>query len=392
MATLSATGLLALCLLGVSSAASLRPPGSLDRSFGTKGVVSHDVGGYAAISGIAAQADGKIVVGGSGLLARYLPDGTIDPSFGTGGYVQVPSPTYFALQPDGKIVVVGGYDASGSNPGGLMVTRYNADGSVDTSFGTDGVTTTPLGDPPSPGVIVYAGANALTVLPSGDILVAGGAGSEDLISGDTISSESVVARYTAGGALDPAFGDAGIAGAGSDYYRGIVVLPSGTIVESGSYCECAHDTYLSGISLAGFRPDGSVDPRFGSIEMGHDMNHEYFGGFPVVQHGKLVVVGSVILRFKANGQIDRTFGRRAWPLGVSDAVAQSNGKILIGTGIGVARLMPNGQLDKGFGKNGIVTLRSSVSSLALQADKKILVGGGSGPSWRLTRLLGAPGP
>jgi uncharacterized delta-60 repeat protein len=356
-------------------------------------------GNYARIESIAAQSDGRIVVFGSGWLARYLADGSPDPGFGSGGYVQIPAgftAVAAAAQPDGKIVVAGGYVPASDAAGGFMLARYNADGSLDASFGANGITTTTIGDPPSPGVVVYAGASNLAILPGGKILVAGSKGSEDLISGDPISSAFVLARYTSGGSLDPTFGNGGIVNDGGETFNGgIAVFPSGEIVAAGSYCYCAHDTYQSGMTGATFASDGSPDVGFG-LQTSTRFNSYYDGGVPVIQRGKLVVVGSTTARFKRNGQLDRTFGTRGLEkihvpgLSFAAAVAQPDRRILIGGGHVVVRLLPNGKLDKSFGKNGVVTLHSVVWSLALQADKKILVGGGNGSSWTLTRLLGDP--
>src|SRR5436309_11945228 len=82
--------------------------GSLDPTFGSKGVVT--LGSDAAISGIAVQPDGEIVVAGGSSLTRYLPSGSPDTSFGKGGSVEMSGGVVadrVALQPDGKIVVAG---------------------------------------------------------------------------------------------------------------------------------------------------------------------------------------------------------------------------------------------------------------------------------------------
>jgi uncharacterized delta-60 repeat protein len=120
--------------------------GSLDPTFGTGGTVLTIVdGGTTTASKAAIQPDGKIVIVGTApggqLVVRYLPDGTLDNSFGTGGIVQTNEPgssfkgISVALQPDGKIVV-GGNDSNGP---AYLVTRYNSDGSIDTSWDGDGI-------------------------------------------------------------------------------------------------------------------------------------------------------------------------------------------------------------------------------------------------------------
>ena len=135
--------------------------GQLDTSFGTGGIMTTDFGAgvWGTASGVAMQSDGKIVVAGDidvdkdeFLVIRYNADGTLDSSFGIGGEVATDFGTgvsagasSVALQSDGKIVAAGydGYDTSGD----FALARYNSDGSPDTSFGAGGKVTTQFGTP-----------------------------------------------------------------------------------------------------------------------------------------------------------------------------------------------------------------------------------------------------
>ena len=93
----------------------------------------------AEITEIVADANATVTFG----VLRLLPNGNLDPSFGTGGVTRIAfgGPSALALQADGKIVVVGG-------PSGFGVARFNANGSLDTTFGAGGtVTTNPAGFP-----------------------------------------------------------------------------------------------------------------------------------------------------------------------------------------------------------------------------------------------------
>ena len=107
-----------------------------------------------SVSSVAIQADGKIVAAGGlynpatnndTVLIRYNQDGTLDTSFGAGGIVinslgiNADSLQAIAIQPDGKIVVAGVANDGFSN--NMVVLRYNANGTLDTSFGTAGVAT-----------------------------------------------------------------------------------------------------------------------------------------------------------------------------------------------------------------------------------------------------------
>ena len=137
-------------------------PGTLDTTFGTGGMVTTDFGGNDHGNSVAIQSDGKIVVaGGSGsggagsfALARYHglsttgTPGTLDTSFGTLGKVTTGFSGGYgnsvAIQSDGKIVVVGSVVAGF---GDFTVARYNANGTLDTSFDVDGKVTTDFGGP-----------------------------------------------------------------------------------------------------------------------------------------------------------------------------------------------------------------------------------------------------
>jgi uncharacterized delta-60 repeat protein len=420
LATLFGLVVLSLGLLGVSPALPLS--GDFDPSFGNDGVVAHSLGdgAYPSVNGIAVQPDWKIVVVAGGWLARYLPDGSPDPSFGNGGYVQTPyAPEAIALQPDGKIVVAAGTSFGDSSPpdiGGseFTLTRFNPDGSPDTSFGTDGTATTIIsqGQAQCFGDAWVASANALAILPGGAILAAGSASFFSGCAGDGSSAFALV-RYTPDGSLDPTFGAAGIVQTtftGDDGLSGIAGQPDGKIVATGIGLGQGHGQEVAEMVLARYKPDGSLDPSFGTA--GKVMTRQklgYYGGPPTWQHEKIVVAGfarnsefndfPVLARFSAGGSLDPTFGQHGFAkfrrlIGRPTAVlAQSDGKILIAVSnppgaAAVLRLLPNGLLDTHFATGGIVWLFDRVSSLALQADQRVLVGGGSADSWTLARLFG----
>jgi uncharacterized delta-60 repeat protein len=420
---------LAFGLLGVSWAANLPLAGDLDPSFGSGGLVTHTLGSgeSPSISGIAVQPDGKIVVAGASspgdhgfLLTRYLPDGSLDPSFGDAGYIETKF-TYWALagavalQPDGKIVVAGkSFQGDDNYDSEFTLARYEQDGSVDTSFGTGGITNTPIpeviGQPGS-----AAGADALAVLPGGKILAGGWsrwggitapAGSFDLI------------EYSSIGRPDPAFGEGGIVQTqfkGDDYLSGIAVLPDGEIVATGTGgAGGVHGVpEVDTMALARYEPDGSLDAGFGkSGKVTTAPKLHYRGGPATLQGAKIVVAGyadsgsdffPVVGRFMEGGRLDSSFGAQGFVeirrvTGQPTAVlTQADGKILVavdnrgsdqqGDGA-VVRLRRNGRLDTSFGRGGIVRISDEVSALALQMDQKILLGGGSGNAWTLERVLG----
>ncbi|MBK8530467.1 MAG: hypothetical protein IPL64_01060 [Flavobacteriales bacterium] len=130
-------------------AAAVAQAGTLDPTFGTGGkAVANVPGTYCSGQALAQQADGKILVCGQTpgltLLVRFNADGTLDTGFGTNGLVTTDvdaSNDYIgsiAVQPDNKIVVAGNkFDALAN--GTLIVMRYSADGDLDNSFSSDGI-------------------------------------------------------------------------------------------------------------------------------------------------------------------------------------------------------------------------------------------------------------
>jgi uncharacterized delta-60 repeat protein len=188
--------------------------GSLDASFGSGGTVVTDFSqrnNDNSAEAIAIQADGKLVIagwnqlGGSGsniapALARYNVDGSIDATFGTGGQVSNTSlidnyggPAAVAIQADGKIVLSKDVD---TGFGDFALSRYNANGSPDTSFGINGVVSTDL-----------SGGNqdrSITMLIQADGRVIVGGSSQG-----PNSSLFALARYQSDGSLDTTFGSGG---------------------------------------------------------------------------------------------------------------------------------------------------------------------------------------
>ena len=128
----------------------LLPDGSPDTSFGptgANGIVITAIANSDIIESIAIQSDGKIVAAGSAnnfiTLARYNTDGSLDTGFGIAGIVQTQTGQFSSaqavlIQPDGNIVIAGSNDTS------FVIARYNSsDGSLDTSFGNNGIVTQP---------------------------------------------------------------------------------------------------------------------------------------------------------------------------------------------------------------------------------------------------------
>ena len=168
--------------------------GSLDTSFGRGGKVMTPPVAHGAAA-LAIQKDGKLVAAGGFALARYNANGSLDTSFGRGGKTPPGGSGgahTLAIQKDGKLVAAGW----GGTEGHFALARYNADGSLDTSFGRGGKVTTPIGSG-------QAEAFALAIQKDGKLVAAGYGGG----AGGTRGFALV--RYNANGSLDGSFGRGG---------------------------------------------------------------------------------------------------------------------------------------------------------------------------------------
>jgi uncharacterized delta-60 repeat protein len=256
----------AVCALGVAVVCLAASPasaaaGDLDGIFGTGGTVTTDFAGNGdEARAVALQPDGKIVAAGGALgasvdfaLARYRPDGTLDTAFGTGGKVTTDfgsgEQAYaVAVQPDGKIVAAGGAVT------GFELARYNADGSLDGTFGAGGKVTTRFGLG-----LPFTRAHAIVLQPDGKIVVAGTATSATV-------GDFGLARYNPDGTLDASFGAGGkvttdIRGTdSSDFAWAVTLQPDGKLVVAGSTAGPTGDAF----ALARYTPSGNLDGTFGS--------------------------------------------------------------------------------------------------------------------------------
>src|SRR5262249_54057680 len=148
----------------------------------TGGKVTTDLGGDETASGVVVRPDGKVVVAGYSfsfttftddfVLAQYNANGSLDAGFGTGGKVTTDlggDDVAFAvaLQPDGKVVVAGYSLSFTTFTDDFAVARYNANGSLDTTFGTGGKVITDLGSD------VFEWAYGVALQPDGKIVAAG---------------------------------------------------------------------------------------------------------------------------------------------------------------------------------------------------------------------------
>ena len=212
----------------------LLPDGNLDTSFNGVGYMSFDFGSNNAyMYNIIVQPDGKILVCGcygNGLqtirpyfaVARITNSGALDATFGNGGKVltdfSANGSTAYSMttQPDGKIVVGGITKNATTQANNFALVRFNSNGTVDTTFGTDGKVIT------SDIIASYNGITKLLLQPDGKI-VAGG-----------LSIGMTMARYLPNGALDPTFGTNGIVATNESSYKcSIAMQADGKFILAG---------------------------------------------------------------------------------------------------------------------------------------------------------------
>jgi uncharacterized delta-60 repeat protein len=393
-------GLATLCLvvLALPATGGWAAPvaaGDLDPSFGVGGKVLTRFGGWNARAAAAAiQPDGRIVVVGRistrseswWALARYDPDGTLDPSFGEGGrvvadFVEGCCPHAVAIQADGKIVVAGG-----------VLARFNSDGTLDTTFGATGVAE-------------GTGVHDLAIQVDGRIVAAG-----------TFDGTSGLARFDPDGTLDPTLmGDGAIEAVVWD----LAVQPDGRIVT------------IADAVITRYTVSGAVDLSFGggdgTVGLGSPTwSAEYVfksGDVALQPDGKIVAPGraedcsggpgpcdyyNMLVRFDPAGTRDATFGPygagnapwgRPWPKAIQ---FDGEGRVLVvgafaNGRFSVTRLNADGSRDQSFGDLGtqhtrFTPYRGAASAIAIQADDRIVVvgtvEGAHRSTFALARFLG----
>jgi uncharacterized delta-60 repeat protein/gliding motility-associated-like protein len=248
--------------------------GTLDNTFGTAGIVTKTIGnGGDMFNAVALQNDGKIVVAGytdNGsnddiVLARFNSNGTPDNAFGTNGVVITQISDFddfaydIAIQPDGKIIIAGSYNgtSTGFNSTAAVV-RYNNDGTLDNSFGTGGIVSTPVG---SGHTHIYG----IRLQPDGKMIIAG----YTAIDNSFFFEDFLLVRYNSNGTLDNTFDGDGklVFGTGNarNYFNTVVVYPDGKIAASGWIYNFGSGTYT--FPVCRFLNNGSPDNSFGSNGM-----------------------------------------------------------------------------------------------------------------------------
>jgi len=261
--------------------------GSLDTTFSGDGKVTTPIGsGFEVAYSVVLQSDGKIVAAGYSdngtnndfAVVRYNTNGSLDTSFGTGGIVTTPIGSSgdegrsVVLQSDGKIVAAG-YSHNGTNYD-FAVVRYNTNGSLDISFDTDGKVTTPIG-------LRNDFAHSVVLQSDGKIVAAGS-------SDNGTNYDFAVVRYNTEGSLDTSFGTGGIVttpiGSSDDDAYSVVLQSDGKIVAAG-ISDNGTNYDFAGVS---YQTDGSLEAI---ITTPIGSSYEVANSVVLQSDGKIVAAG-----------------------------------------------------------------------------------------------------
>ncbi|MDB5385717.1 MAG: repeat protein [Planctomycetaceae bacterium] len=347
-------------------------------------------------------------ISGAGSVAEQLAADSVSPST----LVDTDQALAMAVQSDGKIVLVGAAETDTNGGSDFAVTRLNADGSLDTTFGTNGKLTIAFdlgGDKTDV-------ATCVAIQTDGKIVVGGF--SQVTISGNFDFS---AARLNANGTLDPAFGTNGkttvafdSGGNDDDRASGLAIQSDGKIVIVGYTTRSFNGN--CDFAITRLNANGQLDTTFsddGKKMVDFHGGDDLASAVAVQPNGRSVVVGSAsqaqagydfaIVRITPTGSLDRSFtgdGKKTFGFNrggsrndVASSVAlQADGGIVLsgtsdsssaGGDFAVARLKASGSLDTHFGTHGRETVGfdlgagndDEVTGVALQSDGKIVLAG-----------------
>lgn len=394
--------------------------GLLDGSFGTNGIVITDLVtnfGSSSANEIVVQSNGKIVVVGYAegrvALLRYNSNGSLDASFDSDGIVTTGLGPFFGksygnsivIQADGKIVVTGTVESNQGAENRILLLRYIINGTLDGTFGTNGIITANFDTPNSTSF-----GNAVVMQTDGKIVIAATRKINNLCHIGLV-------RFNNNGGLDLSFGSNGksIAGfSGSSSTNSVIVQSNGKILVGGS-SDGSH------LVVARFNSNGSLGNTFDSDgkQQTYIGTETKGGGLAIQGDGKILIVAGckfdnnpdydiTLSRYNINGALDFSFstdgivntsiaigGAEGW-----DIAIQNDGKIVAvasrGDEIGLIRLNINGSFDQLFGDNGKRSIGDFYSfdgrrkALEIQSDGGIVVAGstfmGNGHGLSVIRL------
>lgn len=382
--------------------------GSDDTSFGNNGKSTMSIQDDNRALGIALQPNQKIVVAGYSRsftnvgydfnVVCYLSNGAPDVSFDQDGIISSKFDAsndlcaQVLIQPDDKAITLGTQKTFPLNTLGkelIALSRTNPDGSLDTTFGTNGQVITDLGQD-------YSKIKNATLQPDGKILVS----CEIATFGNV--TENFLIRYNNNGSLDTSFGNNGKTNL--DYVTSVLALANGKIMIASEVFDAENNPLLQ---VKRLNHDGSADSTFNNNLLVNIDGLVYGSIYSVMQtDGKMVVMASVQnqdgkvgfykIRYLSDGSIDPSYthGLHLFEYncfangiflknnGKIYATAKSAGYDLVNqisvSDFLVACFDTNGQLDATYGSGGVATTSLNneyniIQSVARQADDKFIV-------------------
>ena len=367
--------------------------GSFDSSFGTNGSSTYTINSYDCSSFLLISLDGKIITGGISSIAsiprieklQFSSDGIFESEqnynivYGTDSIFDI------VEQSTGKTIISNGTDIYTKN----ALIRYNIDGSIDTTFGTNGIL--------SP----TSSFSAFVKQPD-----------DKLLTNDVNSGQSIT-RYTSDGILDTTFGVGGVVDFSSitplivSFIDNITVSQNGKINVAFDYSTTGVQCSQTHFGALRLNADGSIDTTFGTngyTDIPFDLYSTDESEFPQSIYeeadGKLIITGTIsnssntigqvgTTRINSDGTIDTTFGTNGTVVTLTGTFGDGlsimktpNNKYLINsydarspTYTSLIQYNYDGSIDTTFGTNGILSDHQHYFSVILQPDGKILSGG-----------------
>lgn len=273
--------------------------GNQDPNFGSNGIYTYDSGnGYDSVLDLLVQSDGSIVMCGyrsNGtdndiLVMRLNANGVLDTTFGANGVAiydggnSHDSALRLTVQNDGKILLTGTSHNGSDND--IIIARFNANGTLDTSFGTGGIVLYDGGD--------YDRGYGIDTNSNGNILVTGVRTKPD----PNITDYDIpVICFDSNGNLDTSFGNNGIAlfdGGNREECYSLIVQNDDTILVAGHSGNSAAGPSDWSLVVLKYNPDGTLDTTFGSngvYQYNPTDNTEWGYGLALQTDGKIVVTG-----------------------------------------------------------------------------------------------------
>ncbi|MCC7028649.1 MAG: T9SS type A sorting domain-containing protein [Saprospiraceae bacterium] len=339
---------------------------------------------------IGIQSNGKLIFGKDSFKTiRFNSNNVIDVTYGINGFA-TPTLTNSVMQnrtivlPNDKILSVGWTSTNSyiESKNDIIIVKQNADGSMDTSFDTDGILSLDVNGNAD---IAYSAIG----IDNGQILVVG-------YATNMSDKDFIILKYNADGTLDSSFGNNGTVI--SDFSESIdsgiqhVVLNNGKIVVA---VQSSHKNF----NLIGFNPDGTLDTTFGTngkvSTTISTINNDNISVLLLDQNQKIWAFSHFgVARYNTDGSLDVTFGNNGIFSSVfevdyakmKNAAVQNDGKFIIGisdssSSAYLKRFNANCSVDTSFGNNGKAVFpnitNNYITSLKVLSDNSIIVSAGN---------------